>query len=494
MTNPIPILILSPLLALSAFGQTAPAGTPSPILDTKVVGFDEANGLLAMEGGSAKDVTLGDPFWLFSATGILADGLIYLTTERQCVGRLTNRPSGTIPPGQSVILIRKTRTTSLRDRWPRGVTMHGLLTEVSPGHANARLNIGRSYGLRPNDNLIIRRKGIPISRGRIVDLQENAATLSLQPLVRNALPEPGDVAELWPRPADRRLGRINSWVLDVQPVGEGRQGQQVIIVGTAADGLTLDRTVDIFRNGRYIACASINHVSAPLSTALIKDSMSAGTPMAGDEVIARPSLSTLDAPLSVAVFRVDEDGYCLLAGGEDDGLQVGDKFIIRHQEPSEPTIWQDIAELTITKLNQDFSGAYAYPLQANLPPVTLWDLADRLEPRQPQWRPIGILTESRVENSAGIADIDPRSSLQNGDIVRLAPSAHQDAEMGRVYAAALVVHRFPDRIVLYMPPGWGNPRTMKDARIDSLEKTMLYPLALPQRQAPATQPTTAPSR
>ena len=131
MTNPIPILILSPLLALSAFGQTAPAGAPSPILDTKVVGFDEANGLLALEGGSAKDVTLGDPFWLFSETGILADGLIYLTTERQCVGRLTNRPSGTIPPGQSVILIRKTRTTSLRDRWPRGVTMHGFAFNVN---------------------------------------------------------------------------------------------------------------------------------------------------------------------------------------------------------------------------------------------------------------------------------------------------------------------------------------------------------------------------
>ncbi len=484
----IPVFVL--ILVLPLFGQTAPTGVSSPIFETKIVGFDEAGGLVAMDAGSTNDITLDDPFWIFSETGIVCDGSIYLITDRQCVGRLNRQPSTAINVGLSVTLLRNTLIHPLRDRWPQGVTMHGRLTQVASDHKTAKLDIGRLVGLRPSDNLIIRRKGIPISRGRIVDLEENAANLSLQPLVSNALPEPGDAAELWPRPADRRLGRLSSWVLDVQ---QGNEGRQIIMVGTAADGLILDRVVDIYRQGKYIACAAINHVSDPLCTALIKEPMSADTPKAGDEVLARPATSLSDAPLSVAVFRVDEDGYCLLSGGEDDGLHVGDKFIIRHQEPREPTVWQDVAELTITKLNQDFSGAYAYPLGPNLPPVALWDLADRLEPRLPQWRPIGILTETHLDMVSGIADIDPRSELKVGDLVRLAPPAPNDEKTEAPLAAALVVHRFPDRLAIYMPLGWGTPQAMKNARVDSLEKTLLYPLSLPQRQAPSTQPTTVPS-
>ncbi len=484
------ILTLAILFTDPVLGQKVPVGKSSPIFETKVIGFDEAGGLVALDGGSINGVALEDPFWLFSETGIVIDGQIYLITERQCVGRLNHRSSTAIHVGLPVTLLRNTMIHPLRDQWPQGVTMHGRLTQVASDHKTAKLNIGRFFGLRPSDNLIIRRKGIPISRGRIINLEENVADLSLQPLVSNALPAPGDAAELWPRPADRRLGRLNSWVLDVQPAREGRQ---IIMVGTAADGLALERAVDIYRNGKYIACAAINQLSDPLSTALIKDSMSADTPKAGDEVLARPVTSLPDAPLSVAIFRVDEDGYCLLSGGEDDGLQVGDKFIIRHQEPSEPTVWQDIAELTITKLNQDFSGAYAYPLGPNLPPVALWDLADRFEPRLPQWRPIGILTETQKDMIPGIADIDRRSELKAGDIVRLAPPSPNDEKTEALLATGLVVYRFPDQAAIYIPPGWGDARALKNARIDSLEKTLLYPLLLPQRQAPSTQPSTTPT-
>jgi len=95
------ILMLSLPLTLPVFGRTAPAGAP-PILETKVFGFDEANGLLALDVGSDNGVGIDDPFWIFADKDIVAEGVIYLVTDRRSVGRLSRRPTATVTAGQTV--------------------------------------------------------------------------------------------------------------------------------------------------------------------------------------------------------------------------------------------------------------------------------------------------------------------------------------------------------------------------------------------------------
>jgi len=279
-------LITTVLIALATIGGNAQAARgPAlpPVLATTVLERAADQAIVALAAGRDAGVALDDKFWVFDDASIAGTGTIYFVTPTQSVGRLDDS-GGRITAGQPAAVLREAALSELRDQLGPGVTVRGRLLRVPPGRRTAWISIARQAGLRQGDQILVRRSGIPIARGGVEILQGNAALATLRPLVGNALPEPGDSAELWPAPAAHRQARLNSSVLKVEP---GDEGSIVTIVGTAADGLEDGRLVDLYRRGKYVGVASVVAVSDPLSDARVIQAASPETPEVGDVAMVR---------------------------------------------------------------------------------------------------------------------------------------------------------------------------------------------------------------
>lgn len=465
------ILTITILATSAQVNQSTPGpASPGVVLKAAISAQDPQRRTAAIGLGREAGVSVGDPFWVVSDSRVYGWGSIYLITDTACVGRLS---SGSLeaPEARTALILRRNGLSALRDRLPEPATLRGELTRLPPGRRTGWLNLGRRSGLREEDPVLVRRDGIPIARGRIALLEDETALTSLQPLVGNALPQPGDAFELWPSPPLRRDGRLSTAVLAIQPHSEGAL---LTLAGTAEDGIVVGRMVDLYRKREYVGVASITEISEPLSVAQMIESASKQAAQVGDTAILRPSPAPPHKPLAAAVFRVAPDQYCLVAAGESDGVALGERFIVRRTDPKNPGRFLEIAELTVKTVKVEHCGADVKPLAGGENRLETWDFAKRVDQPIPRWQAIGVVRQFDPLARSATVDVGASAGLIRGQIVRWLPATNESAtkassrpaSIDRNPGAAIVLHPMLDQTTLYVPPGWGSPDQMEHARVE----------------------------
>lgn len=457
------------LLSIGAPGdpvRAAPLPSNKPVvLQTTISKYDGLKRMVSMPVGRREDIGVGDRCWVLRDGHIGGWGTIFFVTEAESVARLAGRTSG-IETGWSAVVIRESGLSSLRDQLPDLVTLAGELTRLPPSRKTAWLNLGHLAGLAMDDSLLIRRNGIPIAKGRVALLEDDIALTTLQPLVGNAIPQSHDHIELWPAPSLKKLGRINTTVLAVQPDPEGAL---ITMAGSASDGIAVGRLVDIYRGDKYVGVASVTDLAAPLSTAQLIEAASPQAPQVGDRVLVRPGPTPPPRPLSAAVFRITSDQYCLVAAGESDGIKVGDKFVVRRSDSQVPPRLIDIAELTVRTVKVEHCGAEVKLLGDGRSPLMTWDFADRMDLPETRWGAIGVVTRVEADSRSALADVEARSGLVRGQVVRWVPGNREESKEDRAdhpYGAAIILEQLTDQAILYVPPGWGDVGGLDHASIE----------------------------
>jgi len=444
-------------------------------LETAVVGFSSDRGVVALAAGAREGIEVGDQFWVFNNGRIDASGRIQFVSQDGSAGAA--EAVAEIKPGRPATILKSSALTSYRDGLPPLVTIRGQVDRVPPGRGTAWLNLGGRSGLKIGDRLLIRRLAegrleVPLARGSVKLVRDETSLVVVEPLVGNALPEPKDTVELWPSPADRRIGRVESMVLATQPATEAGGDLLLTLVGSAEDGIELGRLVDLFRGREYIGHATIVSVGDRNSTALMFNAGRRGRAEEGDRAWVRPPPGPPLRPLAAAIFEIKStpDGdFAQIAAGETDGVTEGEKFLVRHTDPGDPTIRKTVAELTVRHVQTDFSTASIPPHQRAQ--VRLWDFAERSEPSPPDWRGIGMITRPLPESRSAVAELEERSTAGVGRIVRLIPEEPAGADAApRPAAAAIVINRSTSpsglEATLYVPPGWGNVEELDNARVE----------------------------
>lgn len=445
------------IIAIALLTGSAPAAPPEDLIALRATDTTAAHGLVRLSGGRAAGVRLGQPAWVIADGRAVAAGRVQMVTDDTAVLSLR---SGRVADGSLVVVMPVDLPARRRDFLPDGVTIRGRMTRVAPGRGSGWMDVGAEAGLARGDRVLIRRNGIPIARGEVVLLEPELALVSLEPVVSNALSEAGDDVELWPAPALRRRGRIDSAVLAVEP---GADGEQLTVVGSAADGLVPGRQVDLFRGGRYVAMAVVTGGHGPLSLAAVLSYARAEAPAEGDTAVLRAVGEQAGGPLKAPVFRIEGD-YCLLAAGENDGVRVGERFRVRRADPAEPTVFRDVAELTVRTVKVDYCGVDVRILDEAAGPLRECELAERGDEEDP-WPPAGIIESVDPATGTAVAAVDPGRDLRAGHVVRWVPDA--SAAPRAPAGAALVLARDGDGLILAIPPGWGDPAAARLARIDA---------------------------
>jgi hypothetical protein len=437
------------LLLISASFGPAEDGSYAPVVQAKVVARPEESAIVSLDKGRDDGLAVGDRFWIVAGRG-LTSGSVYLVSDDAAVGRL-NAPRGEVGPGASVAVLRRVAVPLLREEVRPDVMIHGHVKRLIPGEHSAEIDFGQSAGLKTGDKVLIRRRGLPIARGKLGAIGAESATVSLQPTVGNAAAEVGDWAEIWPAPGEARFGRVNTSVLATRPESEGAI---VSVVGTPEEGLADGRLVDIYRNGGdYVGVAGLTDFTRPpLSRGQMINAASRDTPQEGDVGIIRSGPSTPPQPLRAVVFRVEGD-FCLVAAGEVDGLQRGERMIVHGQDSS------PIAELTVEKVNVDYAGARVKLLHADTE-LAAWEFAERVDPPWPRWQAAGAVESSDGSSRTLSVSVRGSGSLNPGKVLTIVPAGEIPL------AAAIVLQRIGDRVLAYVPPAWGEPQELTGASVE----------------------------
>lgn len=422
-------------------------------------------GIIALEAGHVGGMALGDLFWILDGSEVVADGVIYLLTDRGAAGRLSAgaRP---IPGDARVIVLCAAGLADVAKRLPPEATIRGRVVSLPPGRASAWLDIGRRAGLRSEDGILVfrssRGRRIPIARGQVKELDDDTALVVMDPLVSNTVVEAGDGVELWPWPADRRSGSLSSVIIAVE---QGAEGLEVRLVGTQRDGLVVEQLVDLFRGGRYVGTAGITQLSRPLSRARMMESATATRPESGDRAVVRAPLTGGAKPIRAPVFKVEGE-VCLLATGEVDGVSVGDKFVVRTAGASRGVPTADIAELTIYTVKVDYCGARIRLLTPDATPVQRWDFAERRLPAWSRPQTVGVIQKAHASGRwAGVRLMNASPLLSAGEVVRCYPAKAGDAETEIRPAAAIVVQVGAAEALISVPRGWGEIEHLEGAAV-----------------------------
>lgn len=459
------ILILAVLMTVVAAAAQTPReaeGPSAPVLVTGAEDYNSERQLVTLGVGRDEGVSVGDRFWMFKQDNITGTGSVYLVSATRSVGRLSFTGKG-LGGRQSAVVLVSAALPGLRQRLSPGVAIRSTVARVPPARRTAWVGFGRRSGLRQGDPVLIRRLGIPISRGRLEIVDEEVSLAELQPLVGNALPEPGDEVEIWPPPGVGQEVRLSSTILEV---ATSREGPVITFVGTATDGLVDGRLVDIFRKGQYVGAAVVRQVYDPLSQALVMDSATRSTPEVGDTVLVRLAPGEPSRPLTAAVFKVAAD-YCLIAAGESDGVQLHEKFVVRGPIPGSPGALREVAELTVETVKVDYAGARIRPLVGDGTVVKAWDMAERRSSlRTQEWLYAGRIDLTHPESRTLVAVAEPEAALSAGQVVRWVPVQGGEARAG----GAVVVYVGQDKLFLFVPPAWGNLEEAPGARIETVQE------------------------
>jgi hypothetical protein len=312
------------------------------------------------------------------------------------------------------------------------------------------------------DTLMVRRRLMmdnqpvlmPIARGRIQLLEDETSLMGLDPLVGNAVTEMDDVVELWPAPGQARLGRVNSSILTIK---RDREGDILTIAGSQEDGFAPDRMIDVWRGTRFVGVATVSETGALPSKARMNHVQSLETPREGDTAILRAPSGPPLPPLIAPIYRIEES-YCLVAAGEADGVQRGEKMLVMRPDANEA---DSIAafEITIEKVEISFSGGNVRQLDPVAKKLRVWEMAERKKPPWPRWNSAGIVSAVDASARVVLADIDPKCGVKPGDLLELVPGPQSPI------AAAVVLWRTADRCIATLPDGWGDAATLEQAKV-----------------------------
>ena len=90
--------------------------------------------------------------------------------------------------------------------------------------------------------------------------------------------------------------------------------------------------------------------------------------------------------------------------------------------------------------------------------IARWDFAERRGPAI--MTEVGIVSTTDASLRTAVADIDARSAIKSGDVVRCVPGGDKRGGM------AVVIRRAADHAFLYVPPGWSEMQHLLRARLE----------------------------
>jgi hypothetical protein len=232
------------------------------------------------------------------------------------------------------------------------------------------------------------------------------------------------------------------------------------LAGTGDDGKATDRLVDIYRGRQYIGTGQVEDVAYPNSLVRMVPLATASQPADGDRAVIRASSDRPPGPLIAPVYNIVQDS-CDLTAGQVDGVREGDTFLVRRQDPADPSVWHDVARLTVDYVGPAHCGAKIKPLTSQVEGVRKWDMAEREVHRVEQWRAVGIIETVDAASRTAAASVEPKCPATPGAEVALIP------ETDAPPAAGIVLRRDTDRLIIQIPPGWGDPAILARARVDA---------------------------
>ena len=432
-------LVIHVLLACPA--DPAPATRPSGSepLFASVTGTSELEPVVAIDRGRRHGIAMGDAAAVVRPEGparVVATGEVFLLQEDKAALRLTARPESSLT-GLRAIVIPSGLVAAARTRMPEPTTVAGTIQAVGPGRRQAWIDRGGHSGLAPGDRMLVTRDDFPIAVGRLALVTENTALLQCRSLVSNALPQEGDEAELWPSPAMRRTGRLETMVMEVRPDPDG---SILRVAGGRSDGLAPERILDLFAGSEYVGMAGITAADDRLATAKAMRAFCTTRPTVGLRAVARPPAGASNARLEARVFDVREN-YALISAGRSDGVLPGQTFaVIRNG--------QVVARLEVKVVEVDFAGAQPLPRADGATPAPLnrWDVAVREPVPESQVETLGTVAEVARAGDWVRAVGQSSRLIRRGDVLRVATEPP---------SAAIVADVAGFDVLVYIPPGWG---------------------------------------
>lgn len=431
----------------------------APVTDTS-----QLEPLATFDAGRRQGVAPGDPVAIVEQddpTTVVTTGEVCRVEEHHATARLpkrlpaistATRPVAThaasgpamsadaapaVPAFQAVV-VPAAFVTAAKAAMPAGTTVAATVAGVGPGHRQVWIALGRTSGLAEDDAVWIRRAGLPIARGRVIAVLDGVSMVQPRPLVADAVPEAGDLVELWPTPAMKRSGRPETVVVEATPDADGTT---LTLAGARRDGLRPGRQLELFDGDAYVGVTGVVTSSDRLCLAKSLRAMCATQPAAGIRAVARPAASQRSDRLAARVFDVRPD-YILISAGQADGVAAGQTFVVLRDGAR-------VAHIEVRTVEVDFSGAQVVPDEDGRPAgeIRKWDLAVR-EPVPPD----------PSELVGAISRLSDGGAWVTG-VVRAGASAPRLAEVLRVVgepgAAAMTAGVSGTRVLLYVPPGWG---------------------------------------
>lgn len=453
-------------LMLAAHVWAAPASQPaqSPVVSARVTGQSESEPVVRLNAGRGRTISAGDACYILSDQHVTAGEVIVVGADES--GARLNEDVA-IDKDREAVILRHAALAVLSEYLPLESTISGRVARLVPGRATAWIDIGARSGIAVGRQVLVRREVVvngatidtPIARGEVLIVEAGTSLVSLQPVVGNAVTQRGDRVELWPSPGQRRLGRLDSAVLEVKP---DPKGAVVTLIGSEADGFEEGRLVDIYRADRFVACASvIEPGSRPLSKARVIDANSVEPLRPADAGLLRAILRAPPGPpvrpLRAPIFRVEGD-YCLVAAGEVDGVSVDEKLIVHRTDPNTNET-QAVFAVTLDQVKVDYAGGNITRLDPVAPGLAPWEFAERQTPPWPRWQSAGIVVGVDAASNTLKADVDPKSHIKPGDLIELIPD-----EEGR-HGAAVVLWRSEDRCIAGVPRGWADLKSLPRAQV-----------------------------
>lgn len=312
-----------------------------------VAAVDAARHIVSFNIAHGAGVELDDRVVFWDGDGRVTEARVFVRDEAHFAVRLDARAE---QPKAGAMATRLPRDLAARMRsWlPPGATLWARLDAQSPTATTAWIDGGLLDGFRVGDRLLIVRNDIPIGRMIAARVQDTVALGTVVALAANVTPAPGDRVKLWPGPADRDVGRLESRILLVKPVA-GTDRIEVWLPGDPLDGVEKGQHWEIRRDGQYVDCVEIVDFRGRFAVGLQSAAFARDAIRVGDAAVLRTAALVRTGRMPMRVFR-REGNYCLMNAGEDAGLEVGGRLAVVRDG-------RTLAELEIDTVKMDYCGA-----------------------------------------------------------------------------------------------------------------------------------------